>query len=481
MEIGNGLIKQLVKTEEFANGEIDLTIDTKINIWCSEVLKIDNIFALILNMLKEQRLIADGIEEHSLLRPKEFDKSKIILFAKNKEYFEKLNLPKELMMGERVLSNNDEELLNYLLETVLDNSRTAYDKTLSIFDKLANNSNIKDDLKNQLALFYNDYNAHYKKPYIFIMIEDVSMFKNDRTIELLKRVFELGRSKSIVCCFGSIIDNNIEFLSQFANANITLVDKMKNSDLEAWYNINYFGLGDLTKLNKMSDNDYLCIKGNLYDQGRDFGIKPYILTIREYKKERSLIKPDEKNSSLRKVDIYNDDFSALKTFPSELAEYKYNLQEATIKYMVNYSDLKRIIVKDIKSVVIDYLEFETVESYDILMFLNENFIKLKNEFNYRMGEYIKIEKFRARHLRIERCFSLSRNMEISEYIKLRQDDGKIQYDWQINVIILARCIKDLWNLLNEENKINSFHFFKYPKEYRKKYGYNEEWSSDDLI
>ena len=255
MEIGNGLIKQLVKTEEFANGEIDLTIDTKINIWCSEVLKIDNIFALILNMLKEQRLIADGIEEHSLLRPKEFDKSKIILFAKNKEYFEKLNLPKELMMGERVLSNNDEELLNYLLETVLDNSRTAYDKTLSIFDKLANNSNIKDDLKNQLALFYNDYNAHYKKPYIFIMIEDVSMFKNDRTIELLKRVFELGRSKSIVCCFGSIIDNNIEFLSQFANANITLVDKMKNSDLEAWYNINYFGLGDLTKLNKMSDND----------------------------------------------------------------------------------------------------------------------------------------------------------------------------------------------------------------------------------
>ena len=78
MEIGNGLIKQLVKTEEFANGEIDLTIDTKINIWCSEVLKIDNIFALILNMLKEQRWIADGIEEHSLLRPKEFDKSKII-------------------------------------------------------------------------------------------------------------------------------------------------------------------------------------------------------------------------------------------------------------------------------------------------------------------------------------------------------------------------------------------------------------------
>ena len=98
-----------------------------------------------------------------------------------------------------------------------------------------------------------------------------------------------------------------------------------------------------------------------------------------------------------------------------------------------------------------------------------------------MGEYIKIEKFRARHLRIERCFSLSRNMEISEYIKLRQDDGKIQYDWQINVIILARRIKDLWKLLNEENKINSFHFFKYPKEYRKKYGYNEEWSSDDLI
>ena len=481
MEIGSGTIKQLVKTEEYANGGINLTIDSKINVWSSNLSKIDNIFALALNMLKEQRLIAEGIEEHSLLRPKDFDKSKVVLFAKNKEYFENLNLPKELMMGERILSEGDEELLNYFLENIIDNAKTAYDKNISTIDKYESKSQIDDEMKDKLAVFYSDYNAHYKKPYIIVMIEDISMFKNDRTIELLKRVFELGRSKYVISCFGSIIDGNIDFLSQFAGANVTLVDKMKESDKNAWYEVNYFGLGDLSKLDKMNDEDYLCIKGNLYDQGRSFGIKPYILTIREYVKEKVQVKPEESNSVVRKVDIYHDDFSALETFPNELAEYKYNLQDETIKYMANFSDLKRVVVRDIKTLVTDYFEFETVDNYDILAFLSDNFSKIKNEFNYRMGEYIRVERFRNRHLRIERCFSLGRNMEISEYIKLRQDDSKVAYDWQINAILLARTIMDLWNSQNDENKITSFRFYKYQKEYRKKYGYTEEWTSQDLM
>ena len=35
--------------------------------------------------------------------------------------------------------------------------------------------------------------------------------------------------------------------------------------------------------------------------------------------------------------------------------------------------------------------------------------------------------------------------------------------------------------VNEENKITGFHFYKYPKEYRKKYGYKDEWTSEDLM
>ena len=192
MELGSGIIKQLVKKEEYACGGIDLTVDSKINVWSNNLQKIDDIFALVLNLLKEQNLILEGIEEHSLLRPMGFDRSKVILFAKNKDIFESLTMPKELMMGERVLTVGDEDVLNYLLEMVLINSRTAYDRTLSKFDKLANDANIGEDLKDKLSLFYSDYNVHYKKPYIFVMIEDVSMFKNDRTIELLKKAFELG-------------------------------------------------------------------------------------------------------------------------------------------------------------------------------------------------------------------------------------------------------------------------------------------------
>ena len=481
MEIGSGTIKQLVKTEELANGGINLTIDSKMNIWSNNVSKIDKIFALMLNMLKEQRLIAEGIEEHSLLRPTDFDKSKVVLFAKSKEYFNNLNLPKELMMGERILCKGDEGLLNYFLENIIDNSKTAYDRNLSSIDKYENNNSIDDETKNKLAMFYSDYNAHYKKPYIIVMIEDISMFKNDRTIELLKSVFTLGRSKNVICCFGSTIDDNIDFLSQFAGANVTLVDKMKESDKEAWYLVNCFGLGDLTKLDKMNDEDYLCIKGNLYDQGRSFGIKPYILTIREYEKEKVQVKPKENNLVTKKTDIYNDDFSALNIYPNELAEYKYNIQDETIKYMANFSDLKRIVVRDIKTIVTDYLEFGSVDNYDILTFLNDNFNKIKNEFNYRIGEYIRIDRLRNRNLRVERCFSLGRNMEIIEYIKLRQDDSKIEYDWQINAVMLARTIMDLWNSQNDENKITDFHFYKYPKEYRKKYGYNDEWTNQDLM
>ena len=88
MEIGSGIIKQLVKREEYAYGGIDLTIDSKINVWSNNLQKVDNIFALILNLVKERNLILKGIEEHSLLRPMGFDRSKVILFAKNKEYFE---------------------------------------------------------------------------------------------------------------------------------------------------------------------------------------------------------------------------------------------------------------------------------------------------------------------------------------------------------------------------------------------------------
>ncbi len=481
MEIGSGIIKQLVKREEYAYGGIDLTIDSKINVWSNNLQKVDNIFALILNLVKERNLILKGIEEHSLLRPMGFDRSKVILFAKNKEYFEKLNIPKELMMGERILTTGDEELLNYLLEMVLENAETAYDKTLSKFDKLASDSCIKDDIKDKLTLFYSDYNSHYKKPYIFIMIENVSMLKNDRTIELLKKTFELGRSKNVVCCFGSTIIGNLDFLCSFANANVTLLDKMDDEDRKVWNSINSFGMGDLTKLDIMNDDDYLCIKGNLYDQGRSFGIKPYILTIRDYKREKPQMKVDENRLLSKRLDIYNDDFSTIKTFPTELAEYKYNLQDETIKYMSNFCDLKRIVVKDIKSLIMDYFEFETIDNYNILVFLNENFSKIKNEFNYRIGEYIKTESYRAKHIRIERCFSLGRNMEISEYVKLRKEDCKIQNDWQMNSIILARCIKDLWNLTNEENQITAFHFYKYPKEYRKKYGYQDEWTSEDLM
>ena len=481
MELGSGIIKQLVKKEEYACGGIDLTVDSKINVWSNNLQKIDDIFALVLNLLKEQNLILEGIEEHSLWRPMGFDRSKVILFAKNKDIFESLTMPKELMMGERVLTVGDEDVLNYLLEMVLINSRTAYDRTLSKFDKLANDANIGEDLKEKLSLFYSDYNVHYKKPYIFVMIEDVSMFKNDRTIELLKKAFELGHSRNVVCCFGSTIKDNIEFLCSFANADVTLIGKMSENDKKIWDKENCFGLNDLTKLDIMNDDDYLCIKGNLYDQGRNLGIKPYILTIRDYKREKPQIKVGENRLLSKRLDIYNDDFSTLGTFPTELVEYKYNLQDETIKYMSNFCDLRRIVVKDVKSLVMDYFEFENVDNYYILTFMNENFAKIKNEFNYRIGEYIKTESYRGRHLRMERCFSLGRNMEISEYIKLKKDDTKIQNDWQINAIILARCITDLWNFVNEENKISAFHFYKYPKEYRKKYGYNTEWTSNDLM
>lgn len=481
METLNGTIKQLVKTEELAKGGINLTIDSKMNIWSRNISKIDNIFALVLNMLKEQRLIAEGIEEHSLLRPRDFDKSKVVLFAKNKDFFDNLNLPKELLMGERLLGEGDEELLNYLLENIIDNARTAYDRNLSTIDRYESDNSIDEETKDKLAVFYSDYNAHYKKPYIFVMIEDISMLKNTKTIELLKKMFELGRSKNIVCYLGSIIDGDFEFLSQFATANVTLVDKMSESDREAWYLVNSFGLGDLTKLDIMNDEDYLCLKGNLFDQGRGYGIKPYILTIREYEKENVLPPVNKRDYVVRKVDVYNEDFSLLNTFPNELAEYRYSLQDETIKYMANFSDLRRIVVRDIKTLVTDYLEFDTVDNYDILLFLSDNLTKFKNEFNYRMGEYISADRVRNRNLRIERCFSLGRNMEIIEYIKLRQDDSKIEYDWQINAVILAKTIMDLWNSQNDENKISKFHFYKYPKEYRKKYGYNDEWYSQDLM
>lgn len=476
MEIGNGFIRQLVKKEEYANAGIDLTLNSKINIWSNDLVKVDNIFALILNMLKEQILIQEGIEEHSLLRPRDFDKSKVVLFAKNKEYFENLNLPKELLFAEKILSNGDEKLLNYLLENIIENTKTAYDKTFSAFDKYENDNEIDEELKDKLALFYNDYNAHYKKPYVFVMIEDISSLKDDRTMELLKKVFEIGRSKYVISCFGSKLEENVEFLSQFANANITLVDKMNENDKQAWYSINNFGLGNIEKLDKLNEEDYLCIKGNLYDQGRNYGNQPFILTIRDYKKEIKK-KADENNNKMQ-TDI---DKSLLNTFPVELAEYRYSLQDEIIKYMSNFSDLKRVVIKDAKTLIMDYMEFDTVENYDVLTFMNDNVNKIRNEFNYRIGEYLKGERIRGRHLRIERCFSFGRNMEISEYIKLRQDDNKIQYDWQINAVILAKCIKDLWNIQNEKNRIENFHFYKYPKEYRKRYGYNDEWNSEDLI
>ena len=112
-EQGSGIIKQLVKKEEYACGGIDLTVDSKINVWSNNLQKIDDIFVLVLNLLKEQNLILEGIEEHSRLRPMGFDRSKVILFAKNKDIFESLTMPKELMMGERVLTVGDEDVLNY--------------------------------------------------------------------------------------------------------------------------------------------------------------------------------------------------------------------------------------------------------------------------------------------------------------------------------------------------------------------------------
>ena len=51
MEMGSGTIKQLVKREEYANGGINLTIDSKINVWSSNPSKIDNIFALVYFMI----------------------------------------------------------------------------------------------------------------------------------------------------------------------------------------------------------------------------------------------------------------------------------------------------------------------------------------------------------------------------------------------------------------------------------------------
>ena len=107
-------------------------------------------------------------------------------------------------------------------------------------------------------------------------------------------------------------------------------------------------------------------------------------------------------------------------------------------------------------------------------------MKLKNEFNYRMGKYVQREDFHRREVSIEKCFSLGRNFEISEYIKLKPMDWPVSYNWLVSNTMLLKTIVDLWNNQNDDNKITAYHFYKYSKGYRQKYGYTDEWSERDI-
>ena len=128
-------------------------------------------------------------------------------------------------------------------------------------------------------------------------------------------------------------------------------------------------------------------------QGQSIGHKPYIVGINE----DIVIPKDEFESnfisSLTRSNVYKDDFSLLNTEPKELVDYKYSLQEEFVKYMSNFAEMRKMVVKDFKTLLLDYIEFENVENYDVLSFVNENYNKIKTEFDYRMCKYIQREDY----------------------------------------------------------------------------------------
>ena len=59
-------------------------------------------------------------------------------------------------------------------------------------------------------------------------------------------------------------------------------------------------------------------------------------------------------------------------------------------------------------------------------------------------------------------------------------DWPVSYNWLVSNTMLLKTIVDLWNNQNDDNKITAYHFYKYSKEYRQKYGYTDEWSERDI-
>ena len=90
------------------------------------------------------------------------------------------------------------------------------------------------------------------------------------------------------------------------------------------------------------------------------------------------------------------------------------------------------------------------------------------------------EDYRKKSIEVEKCFSLGRNFEIIEYVKVKPDEYFIKYNWQITNVMLLKTIVELWNKQNAEQQITAYHFYKYSKEYRQKYGYTDEWSERDI-
>lgn len=478
MKLEKGVIKELVKKEEFVSANLDVLRNRRVNIWSKNNEKIAKVLKFVLSELQKEKFLE--YQTNSENQTQEDENMKVLMFAKNKEYFEKLNLPKELFMADKVLSEGDEPLLNYLLSTVIENA--SNEKFYSIFDDYENKDFLDEETKNDIQNYFDEYvsKATSKRPRVYVLIDDISIFQNSITFELLKKVFNISRINKVFAYYGSNIDNNINKLGELSNADKTLLDTLNQTEIEQWSTYSRYGLGNIQKLDKVEENDFLCIEGDLLRQGQQIGKKPYIVGINE-----DIVIPKNEFesrfiSNLTRSNVYKDDFSLLNTEPRELVDYKYSLQEEFVKYMSNFAEIRKIVVKDFKTLLLDYIEFDNVENYDVLCFVNENYNKIKTEFDYRMCKYVQREDYYKREITIEKCFSLGRNFEVIEYIKVKPDENFIKYNWQISNVMLIKTIVDLWNKQNIEQQITSYHFYKYSNEYRQKYGYTDEWSERDL-
>ncbi len=255
----------------------------RINIWSKDISKIDNVFEIILKALKTPEQLPNGIKRN-LFKLKNVGDVKVLLFANNKEYFDKLDIPKEMLFGKTFYTEADEKVFDYIVERLQGSGElisrmprtTPPDQIIDIEEEFINIYRSRT---------FDIYNLNgEKRTYLFILVEDISKLKSARTIQLLRSLYLERCYNNIVCCLGSIIDNNIEFLSEFAASRVMLVDKLNDVEESDWRDINYFGLGDISLLKTMKDERFLCIKGNLFDQGRWYGQKPYTIKLSDLEK-----------------------------------------------------------------------------------------------------------------------------------------------------------------------------------------------------